>query len=173
MPNPAEHIASKIMGTMKSAKAAVGGLSGVFRHLAEEHGEVTALLLRVKLGANPEVRSQLFPTIRKELLAHERAEIKAVYSVMVEHADTQQIAAQHNLEAEDLERMLGELAALDVRDTTWQAKFEKLVETVQQHVTDEEGNFFPRAQEVLGEAVADAMLPRYEAAKREVMERLN
>jgi len=161
------------MGTVKAAKAAVEGLSGVFRKLAQEHGEVTALLLRVKHSSDPGVRSTLFATIRKELLAHEKSELKAVYPVLMEHAETQQIATHHNQEAAQLERMIAELAAMDTGDESWQAKFEALTETVQHHATEEEQQFFPQAQRVLGEGVADSLLARYESTKAEIASQLN
>jgi hemerythrin superfamily protein len=173
MPNRIENIASKAVGKLKSAKASVEGLSGVFRKLAQEHGEVAALLMRVKHSSDPGVRSTLFTTIRKELLAHEKSELKAVYPVLMENADTQQIATHHNQEAAQLEQMIAELTALDVGDAGWQTKFEALADTVQHHAKEEEEQFFPQAQRVLGEAVADALLPRYENAKAEITSQLN
>jgi hemerythrin superfamily protein len=173
MPNRVENIASKAVGKLKSAKAAVEGLSGVFRRLAQEHGEVTALLMRVKHSSDPKVRSTLFATIKKELLAHEKSELKAVYPVLLEHPDTQQIAAHHNQEAAQLEQMITELAALDAGDASWQAKFEALADTVQHHATEEEEQIFPQAQRVLGEGVPDALLAAYEKTKAEIASRLN
>ena len=173
MPNPVENFASKAVGTVKSAKAAIEGLSGVFRKLAQEHGEVSALLVRVKHSSDPEVRSTLFAEIKQQLLAHEKAELKAVYPVLMEHVDTQQIAARHHQEAADLEQMIVELDALSVRDASWQARFAALADTVQRHAAEEEQQFFPRAERVLGEGVASALLPRYEAAKAEIAAQLS
>src|SRR5579884_4353382 len=79
MPTRTEQIASKAMGAMKVAKATVKGLGGVFRKLSQEHGEVTALLMRVKRSSDVEVRRSLFPDIRRELLCHEKAELEVVY----------------------------------------------------------------------------------------------
>ena len=58
MTNPLEEIASRAMGAAKGVKATFAGLTGVFKQLAEEHGEVSALLLRVKNSKDPEVRAE-------------------------------------------------------------------------------------------------------------------
>ena len=46
MPNRMEHAASELMGAVKTAKATIENLHGVFKELAREHGEVEALLRR-------------------------------------------------------------------------------------------------------------------------------
>jgi hypothetical protein len=47
MPHRTEKVVSEVMGAAKNAKAKLEGVHGVFQHLMREHGEVTALLLRV------------------------------------------------------------------------------------------------------------------------------
>jgi hemerythrin superfamily protein len=160
-----EKIASKAMGGMKAAKATIEGLSGVFRHLAQEHGEVTALLLRVKMSSDPKVRIELFPTIRKELLGHERCELDVVYPAMEPHAELQQMVAQHRQEAAELEKLLEQLVALDYRDEAWMTTFASMVDTIQRHTQEEENQIFPAAQRVLGDEESEALLPRFEAVK--------
>jgi hypothetical protein len=66
------------MGAVKATKAKIKGLTGVFERLSREHGEVMALLLRVKASSHPEVRAELFPKIRAELLSHEKGELLEV-----------------------------------------------------------------------------------------------
>lgn len=160
-----EKIASKAMGGMKAAKATIEGLSGVFRHLAQEHGEVTALLLRVKTSSDPKVRIELFPTIRKELLSHERGELDVVFPAMEPHAELQAMVAQHRQEAAELEKMLEQLITLDYHGAAWMTTFESMVDTIQRHTQEEESEFFPAAQKVLGDDEAKALLPRFEAVK--------
>lgn len=47
MANSIEQFSAKAAGTMNAVKAGFNGLRGVFLHLAEEHGEVGALMKRV------------------------------------------------------------------------------------------------------------------------------
>jgi iron-sulfur cluster repair protein YtfE (RIC family) len=171
MTNPLDEIASKAMGGVKVVKATLEGLTGVFRHLAQEHGEVSALLLHVKMSSDPKVREELFPKIRKELLSHEKGEVEVVYPAFRAHADTERYADKHDQEASQLEKVIAELSALPVRSENWGTTFDALVELVQRHVTEEESLMFPAGQRVLS-AQADALLTRYESAKTEAMKRV-
>jgi hemerythrin superfamily protein len=165
MPNPIEKAASEVMGAVKSTKARIAGLTGVFQHLAREHGEVTALLLRVKSSSDPKVRAELFPKIREELLSHEKGELAEVYPAFRGNAELEDIASRHGREASQLEERIQSISVLAYNDPTWGDRFSEIVELVSTHVKEEEGEFFPAAERVLGRETADRLLPRYEEAK--------
>jgi hemerythrin superfamily protein len=165
MPNPMEKAASEVMGAAKSVKARIEGLTGVFQHLAREHGEVTALLLRVKSSSDPKVRSELFPKIRQELLSHEKGELSVVYPQFRERAELAAIAEAHEREAGVLEQKINGLTAIPYTDPQWGARFTEIVQLVTEHVKEEEGEYFPAAERVLGKETAERLLGRYEAAK--------
>src|SRR5262245_17529982 len=74
MTSKIEEMAAKAVGVAKAAKATLEGFDGVFRHIVQEHGEVSALLMRLKLSSDPDTRRELWSDIRKELLSHEQAE---------------------------------------------------------------------------------------------------
>lgn len=172
MANPIEQIGVKAVGTAKAVKAGFNGLRGVFLHLAEEHGEVAALMKPVSKSSDAEFRREHYPRIRAELLSHERAELTVVYAMLSNYLDTRDVAAAHNVEAQQLEQAIAELDALDYATPAWGPAFERVYAMVQQHVAEEENSFFPKAQTLLGEAETNAMLDRYEAAKKVVKETL-
>lgn len=172
MTNKIEELASKAVGTAKAAKATFEGISGVFRHLVREHGEVSALLMRLKMTSDPETRRELWPTIRRELLSHERAEMKEVYPAFRQEADTQAMATEHDDDAEGLEDAVEALNALPMDSEQWQPALTQLIELVQEHVRDEEEEYFPIADRVFKER-SDDMLERFEKAKAEVMRQLS
>ncbi len=166
MPSSIESAASKVMGAAKDVKATFKGLTGVFKHLMEEHGKVGALLKRVSGSSDEKVRAELYPTIRHELLAHERGELAVVYPAIARYPETRGIANQHETEARTLESTIAAIDALSYNDPSWGPAFERLVKLVEEHVEEEESDFFPKAQDVLGENEAKALLPRFEAAKQ-------
>lgn len=168
MPNAMERAASELMGAAKDIKAGAKGLTGVFMHLMEEHGKVGALIKRVSLTQDVEVRAKLYPTIRSELLAHEQGELKVVYPPLGEFPETAAIASAHANEASELEAAIAELDALSFNSPSWASAFERLAKLVEIHVKREEGDYFPRAQKVLGEARAKQMLAAFESAKHRV-----
>ena len=166
MPNRMEDLASKAMGSMKNVKATVKGLHGVFRRLSEEHGEASALLMRVKSSSDAEVRRRLFPEIKTALLSHESGELLVVYPRFTSYPELAPIAEKHRAEAQQLEQMLNRLASTDCADPGWTGMFDDLVKMVKHHVDEEEGRYFPEASRVLGKEEAERLDKEYVAAKR-------
>jgi hypothetical protein len=167
-----EEVASKVVGGMKAAKATFEGLAGVFKQLTQEHGEVLALLMRVKMSSDVDVRRNLFPTIRTQLLAHERGELREVYPAFSQHPDLEGMARNHDAEAGQLERALDELSSTDYEDESWDTKFERLVGLVQHHTKEEEDEYFPAANRILGKDEAERLKGRYLDAKTQAAQQI-
>lgn len=165
MPNRIEKVASQTMGVVKAAKACVEGVHGVFSQLVREHGEVTALLLRVKATSDAKVRGEFFPFIRAELLSHEQGELTVVYPAFLEHANLADFAEEHEEDATELEEQIELLTETAYDDERWQPRFDELVALVQAHVEKEEAEYFPAASKALGREKAEEMRARYEATK--------
>lgn len=172
MPTHVEHAAAKVMGAAKQVKGTIEGLSGIFRALMQEHGEASALLLRLKASSDPELRLRLFPLIRKELLSHEKGEIAVLYPALEQYEETAWIAAHHNREAQSIEAKIQRLRELDVNSSDWAPALDELIELVQHHVREEEDDFFPKGELAMGNAKAEDLELRYMATKNEVMSRL-
>ncbi len=168
MPNPMDTELSKDRVVSKRGRARRGGLHGVFATLAEQHAEMAKLLDRVE--QDPSKRRSLWPTIRIELLSHERGELREVFPALREHAETEQLAEQHEADAHDLEALIAQLddTEPDPDSEDWGALFDQLVGTVLDHVDDEEKNIFPLAQRVLGVQVADNLDARFLATKQQI-----
>ena len=173
MPHRTEHAASTAMGAIKTAKAAILGLTGVFRHLAREHGEVSALLMRVKLSSDVAVRRDLFPKIKNELLSHEKGELREVYAVLKQYSQLQDIVEEHDSEANELEQLIDKLSVTPYDGKDWKNEFDRLVEKVNRHVKKEENDYFPAAMRVIGKEESERMLPRYQRAKAELMQKVS
>jgi hypothetical protein len=173
MPSRVEEMASKAAGAMKAAKAVVEGLSGVFKLLTREHGEVSALLMRVNLSSDIRVRQDLFPTIRRELLAHEKGELREVYPAFEANSELRAMAVEHDREARELEQILSELYATSYDDPGWGPRFRQLVEAVKHHTAQEEDKFFPAASRILGKEAAGHMQSRYEACKADLLREMS
>lgn len=164
MPNRMHPVESTTAGKVKPVKARVEGLVGVFETLAEQHAEVKALLR--KLQDNPEMRAELWPDIRRELLSHEKAELREVYSVLRMHAPTAELADHHDEEAGEMETLVDEIENADPE--TWQMLFDDLVDSVSFHAAEEEREIFPKAQRVIGDAAAKQLDAMFLAAKQQI-----
>ncbi|HKB80275.1 MAG TPA: hemerythrin domain-containing protein [Thermoanaerobaculia bacterium] len=172
MPNRMEEMASKAMGKAKEGKAAATGLTGVFRTLAEQHGEVSALLKRAKSSDDPARRTELWQKIRVELLSHERAEMREVYPVLREYAETRTLAEHHDREAKELESMISRLDGTDTHSDAWSDLLSKIADAVQHHATEEETEIFPTAQDTIGKPEAEKLDSKFLAAKQQITSQL-
>lgn len=164
MPTSMDHLIAKGTGAVHSLEARLHGLTGVFRVLAEQHGEAGALLERVK--ADPDKRMALWPTIRQELTSHEKGELATVYPVLRQFAETRPMADRHDAEAGELSSLIERIDQTSPSSDEWSRFFEQLVTMVEDHVEEEEREIFPEAQKVIGADRAEELAPRFLAAKR-------
>jgi hypothetical protein len=145
-----EQVTSKVMGKAKVAKGAIEGLSGIFTTLMEEHGQVGALLARLKGGTDLQLRRELWPKIRAELLSHETGELLVLYPVYRAHPEIRHIAEAHEREASLLQPLIAQIDGLDFADPRWSERYSALVHLVHDHVRDEEVDFFREGNRVFG-----------------------
>jgi hemerythrin superfamily protein len=161
-----DSVISKGMGQVKGLKPRVTGLVGVFRLLAQQHAEVTALLERVR--GSDDQRAELWPTIRRELVSHERSEVRELYPVLRAMRATRELADHHDDEARELEQLILHLDATELTSRTWGTLFDHLADTVIEHAKEEESQIFPAAQEALGEARAKELEDKLLRAKMQI-----
>ncbi|HET9932723.1 MAG TPA: hemerythrin domain-containing protein [Polyangiaceae bacterium] len=166
MANVWERTTEKALELVKASEAAFQGLTGVFKHLMQEHGELAALVKRARRCSDADERARLYAELRRRLVAHERAESAEVYRALAEHESTIRLAMAHGDQVRELESVLERLDRLKPADPEWERAMELLAQTVEQHVFDEEGDYFPRGQAALGDESAQALTERYEAAKQ-------
>jgi hemerythrin superfamily protein len=164
MPSKTDELISQGMGKAKVMKGAIKGLGGVFRTLMEQHGKASGLLHRIKAADDVEKRTELWDTVRAQLLAHERSEMEVIYRELHYDPRTREMAEHHDQEAGELERLIRQLDASSIGDSQWMTLFDQLVDTVQHHVSEEEGEIFPRAQDVLGKERVKALDATFEDA---------
>ncbi len=145
-------------------------LVGVFELLAAEHREALELLRLA--GTASSKRRQYWTDARRRLIAHERAEEQVVYAMLEGHDEAESMLEQHGDQAVELELAIAELDATDEGSSEWIERLRDVMAMVDDHVRDEETEFFQRAQEVLGENTARELEDPYINAQREVMQTL-
>jgi hemerythrin superfamily protein len=166
MANRMDSIVSQGMGKVKAVKARIEGLTGIFLTLAEQHGQVTALFERAR--SSPEKRAELWPTIRMELLSHERGEVRELYPLLRSYPETAMLADNHDEEARELEQLIAVIDATAVASDDWAAQLDRLIDIVTAHAKDEENNIFPEALRVLGDERARELDEKFALAKQQI-----
>ena len=164
MPSKTDELISEGLGKAKAMKGALKGLGGVFRTLMEQHGKAAGLLHRIKSSDDIQNRAELWETVRPQLLAHERSEMEVIYRELHYDPRTRALAEHHDQEAGELEALIRQLDALPVGDVEWSETFDMLVDRVEHHVSEEEGEIFPKAQDVFGKERTKALDATFENA---------
>jgi hemerythrin superfamily protein len=167
MPNPVEKIAAKGAAKIAAVGARAKGLTGVFNKLAEQHQEAAVLLKRAEGVDDPAKRADLWQTIRRELLSHERGELNVVYPALKQNAAVSDIPRHHNDEVPALEAAIREIDAAGFESPSWSQLVGRLRNMVEHHATEEENEFFPRAEEALGKEASAELEVRFLAAKEQ------
>lgn len=165
MPNPIEKMAAKGAAKAAAVGARAKGLTGVFNKLAEQHRETAVLLKRAESVEDPAKREDLWRTIKRKLLSHERAELSTVYPALKQDASLQDIPQHHNAEVPELEAAIAAVENAGFGSLEWRALVGRLRELITLHAHEEENEFFPRAEEALGEKVSAELEGRFLAAQ--------
>jgi len=93
-------------------------------------------------------RTELFDTLKAEMMIHERIEEEIFYPALKEHPRAKEIVLEGFEEHHVVDEIMGELEATDVTDETWGAKFKVMKENIEHHIEEEEGEMFKQARAV-------------------------
>jgi len=149
-----------------------GNLTGVFKKLTEEHGELTLMMRYAAESSNKGRRRDLYPEIRRRLLAHEYGELRELYPALSIYDGMRQMAAIHSEDTFELAATIKGLDSLAIDGERWTEQFQLLIELVIQHALQEETEFFPKAFDRIGREEAKRLLGFYESAKLDALNQL-
>jgi hemerythrin superfamily protein len=141
-------VTEKIKAAAHQVAAILSGKAGILNTLEREHAEVSALMQKVLSANNPAATAEEhYPTIRRKLLLHARAEQDVLYAACEKRPETASMIPNAIGEHAELERLLGELDRLPVDTQAWLDEFRRLEQSVRHHVEQEENFLFERCQE--------------------------
>jgi hemerythrin superfamily protein len=124
--------------------------------LKADHDKVDLLFQKVKATEEDEHKA-LFEKIREELEIHTHIEETIFYPKMKEEPELEDIVLEGIEEHHQAKMFLRELAALADDSEKFEPKLKVLMEDVEHHVMEEEGEMFPKAQELFDEATLDEL----------------
>ena len=165
MSNRTEHVESKMMESYQAGRRHADGLSGVFDELADEHSEISMLLSIEADELDGSNRRHRYSRLRQRLLAHEIFELEELYPILEKYEATTLLAAEHAEDAAAFEAAVKHLDSLDIDGPDWQPEFKRLIVLFEQHVDQEEYDYFPEAQQQLGREESSRLQSRYIAAR--------
>ena len=118
--------------------------------LEDEHTSLKRLLRELDATTDRAVktRTELLARVVDALRAHETIEEEIFYPALKEHPRAKDIVLEGIEEHEVVDRILGELATLAVDDERWGAKAKVMIENIEHHIEEEEGDMFVKARQV-------------------------
>ena len=128
------------------------GSQDVTELLKADHDRVDELFEKVKANADGD-NKDVFQTIRQELELHTHVEEQIFYPNLLENGDEelQKIVREGLEEHGQVKTLLTEMGPMSGDDEEFKAKLKVLMENVEHHVEEEEGEMFPLVHDQLDE----------------------
>ena len=118
--------------------------------LKKDHSTVESLISRFeRVGKSAyEKKNELFAEIRREIQLHAKAEEEIFYPAVKAFNGTGRILISEALkEHRDIDQLLTQISRLKPTDKNYDEKIETLIENVEHHLEEEEGQIFRFAEE--------------------------
>lgn len=135
--------------------------------LKDEHATVNRLFSDIMLTASSDRdrREKLFTALKEALIKHAHAEEKVFYPPLREKQQSHDMVEHGIDEHHTVENLLQKLDGIPADSDDWIDALQNLKEKVQDHVREEEGDIFPKAQQLLGDDKLNQMQEQFEEAK--------
>jgi len=128
------------------------GQTNALELLKSDHDKVDTLFQKVKANEDGD-NSDTFGQIRRELIVHTHIEESIFYPFLLENGDEelQKITREGIEEHRQVKMFLEELQSMSSNREAFPAKLQVLMEDVQHHVQEEEGEMFPMIRDQFDE----------------------
>jgi hypothetical protein len=142
----------------------------IFERLNREHAAVSRRFERLEAHREEarENHTQLFSSLRDELMIHLLAEQEIFYNALLERLDDQDLLLEAFEDHTVVEGLLDDIERSGIRDPRFGARVSELKLIVEQHVAHEESVIFEIAREHLAPDEANALGAQLEARRKEI-----
>ncbi len=134
--------------------------------LKADHKVVDRLFQKVKASEEGEEHKKLFKQIKAELDAHTHIEEKVFYPRLKEEEELKDITLEGIEEHHQAKMFLRELSNLTEDSEKFEPKLKVLMEDITHHVQEEEGEMFPKVEEVINASELEELGKRMEEEKK-------
>ena len=133
--------------------------------LKQDHQKVKQLFQEATHASDQNKRKDLFDKIDTELEIHAHIEETVFYPALEEHEELKDMVAEALEEHQGAKALLEELEELGPDSHEFGSKLQELMESVEHHVQEEEGEMFPKVREVFDEGQLEQIGKELESAK--------
>lgn len=144
----------------------------IFKALEESHAIQRSLIRKLMLSKVGEHRVDVFTQLRIELAAHEAAEERYLYTLMLMddrglHSSRDALADHHKMD-----KLVEDLQTPDHAGSAWMANVHKLSKQLHDHLREEETIFFQLAGKILDESEKRSLAGKYRRDYQRMHEKL-
>lgn len=134
--------------------------------LKEDHNKVRRLFQKVKASDTDAEKKKLFKQIREELDVHTHIEEKIFYPEIRKKEGLEDIVKEGIQEHHQADVFIREIENLSEDSDVFEPKLEVLMEGVEHHAQEEEGEMFPKVEEKFSEKELKDLAERLEEEKK-------
>jgi hemerythrin superfamily protein len=132
--------------------------------LKQDHQKVKELFQEARRGEQNK-RKDIFDKIDTELEIHAHIEETVFYPALEEHEELKDMVAEALEEHQEVKTLLEEIEELGPEGHDFGGKLQELMENVEHHVEEEEGEMFPKVREVFDEEELEELGNQLNSAK--------
>ncbi|HEX8247247.1 MAG TPA: hemerythrin domain-containing protein [Pyrinomonadaceae bacterium] len=134
--------------------------------LKDDHRKVERLFQKVKADQEGKQHQELFEQIKAELEVHTHIEETIFYPKLKEEKELEDIVLEGIEEHHQAKMFLRELSNLKEDSEKFEPKLKVLMEDITHHVQEEEGEMFPKVEEVFDETTLKELGAQMDAEKK-------
>ena len=134
--------------------------------LKADHKVVNRLFQKVKADTEGKEHQELFEQIKAELEVHTHIEETIFYPKIKEEKELEDIVLEGIEEHHQAKMFLRELSNLVEDSEKFEPKLKVLMEDITHHVQEEEGEMFPKVEEIFDETTLQELGAQMDAEKK-------
>ena len=135
--------------------------------LKEDHQRVSQLFEQVRATESEKQHRQLFKKIKAELETHAYIEEKVFYPMLKEYEEFKDTVLEAFEEHRQVKTLLREMERLADGNERFDAKLKVMMDNVEHHVEEEEGELFPQVEQQISAEQLEEVGAELQAAKKE------
>ena len=133
--------------------------------LKQDHQKVKQLFQEATHASDQNKRKDLFDKIDTELEIHAHIEETVFYPAIEQHEELKDMVAEALEEHQEVKMLLEEIEELGSESHDFGARLQELMESVEHHVAEEEGEMFAKVREVFDERELEELGNQLNSAK--------
>jgi hemerythrin superfamily protein len=133
--------------------------------LRRDHQKVKGLFQKAQGATDADQRKQIFDQIDTELEIHAHIEETVFYPAVEQHEELKEMVEEALDEHEEVKMLLEEMEDLSEDGAEFDSKLKELMDNVEHHVQEEEGEMFPKVLQVMDKSMLEELGKELESAK--------